>query len=65
MPDAQLQCRLPITEAFAPEYLEYYHLLPLELNAEGLRVAVAGEPNQEALEDLRAFRYYPRLDETL
>jgi general secretion pathway protein E len=51
--DAQLVCRLPITESFSPEYLEYYRLLPLDLTDQGLRVAVAGEPHAEALEDLR------------
>jgi len=53
MPDAQLQCRLPIAESFAAEYLEYYRLLPLELTEHGLRVAIAGEPQEEALDDLR------------
>jgi type II secretory ATPase GspE/PulE/Tfp pilus assembly ATPase PilB-like protein len=52
--DAQLICRLPITESFSPEYLEYYRLLPLDLTDQGLRVAVAGEPHEEALEDLRS-----------
>jgi general secretion pathway protein E len=59
VPDAQLLCRLPIVEAFTPEYLEYYRLLPLELTDHGLRVAVAGEPNGEALDDLRAFYSAP------
>jgi general secretion pathway protein E len=53
MPDAQLQCRLPIAESFAAEYLEYYRLLPLEVTEQGLRVAIAGEPQEEALDDLR------------
>ena len=53
MSDTQLVCRLPITESFSPEYLEYYRLLPLDLTDQGLRVAVAGEPHEEALEDLR------------
>ncbi|MGH7525119.1 MAG: GspE/PulE family protein [Gemmatimonadales bacterium] len=44
--------RLPIAETFAAEYLEYYHILPLELTGECVRVAVAGEPNTEALDDL-------------
>jgi type II secretory ATPase GspE/PulE/Tfp pilus assembly ATPase PilB-like protein len=51
--DARLECRLPISDEFAPEYLEYYRFLPLELTDDGLRVAVAGEPNGEALDDLR------------
>jgi general secretion pathway protein E len=54
MPDAQLQCRLPIAESFAAEYLEYYRLLPLEVTEHGLRVAIVGEPQEEALDDLRA-----------
>jgi general secretion pathway protein E len=45
--------KLPVTEAFAAEYLEYYRMLPLETSGERLRVAVAGEPDAEALEDLR------------
>lgn len=53
MSESQLVCRLPITESFSPEYLEYYRLLPLDLTEQSLRVAVAGEPHDEALEDLR------------
>jgi general secretion pathway protein E len=49
----RLECRLPIPDEFAPEYLEYYRFLPLELTPSGLRVAVAGEPHAEALDDLR------------
>jgi general secretion pathway protein E len=45
--------KLPVAESFAAEYLEYYRMLPLELTADSLRVAVAGEPNSEALDDLR------------
>ncbi|MFL5493505.1 MAG: GspE/PulE family protein [Gemmatimonadales bacterium] len=55
MPDPVLLCRLPIADAFAPEYLEYYGFLPLELSERGLLVAVTGEPHTEALDDLRAF----------
>jgi general secretion pathway protein E len=53
MADPDLHSRLPITEAFEAEYLEYYRMLPLELAGDRLRVAVAGEPNAEAMEDLR------------
>jgi general secretion pathway protein E len=45
-------CRLPVSESFTAEYCEYYRLLPLELTPDRLRVAVSGEPNLEALEDL-------------
>jgi type II secretory ATPase GspE/PulE/Tfp pilus assembly ATPase PilB-like protein len=51
--ESQLVCRLPITESFSPEYLAYYRLLPHDLTEQSLRVAVAGEPHDEALEDLR------------
>src|SRR3954466_12859253 len=53
MPDPALQSKLPVTDAFAAEYLTYYRMLPLELTADHLRVAVAGAPHHEALEDLR------------
>src|SRR4051812_31955742 len=53
MPDPALQSKLPVTDAFAAEYLTYYRMLPLELTADHLRVAVAGAPHDEALEDLR------------
>src|SRR4051794_8285484 len=53
MPDPVLQTKLPVTDAFAAEYLTYYRMLPLELTADNLRVAVAGVPHEEALEDLR------------
>ena len=52
MSNAALISKLPIADAFAAEYLEYYRMLPLELTPNCLRVAVAGEPNLEALEDL-------------
>jgi general secretion pathway protein E len=51
--DAVPVSRLPIVESFAAEYLEYYRMLPLEVAADRLRVAVSGEPNTEALDDLR------------
>ena len=53
MYDPALQPKLPVTEAFAAEYLAYYRILPLELTADHLRVAVAGDPQDEALDDLR------------
>jgi len=54
MPDAQLQTKLPVADSFAAEYLEYYRILPLEVAGDRVRVAVAGEPNREALDDLQA-----------
>lgn len=53
MSETRLECRLPISDSFAAEYLEYYCFLPLELTDRRLRVAVAGEPNAEALDDLQ------------
>jgi general secretion pathway protein E len=44
---------LAVTTDFRREYLEFYRILPLELGPERLRVAVAGQPNAEALDDLR------------
>jgi general secretion pathway protein E len=52
MQPASLETKLPITESFAAEYLSYYRILPLELTAGTLRVAVSGDPNPEAMEDL-------------
>lgn len=43
---------LPLTEAFAPEYLEYYGVFPVSVADGRLRVAVAGEPCPEVLRDL-------------
>lgn len=48
-----LKPQLPITESFRAEYLDYYRMLPLEIAGERLRVAVSGESNPDALEDLR------------
>ncbi len=48
-----LASKLPITESFAPEYLEYYRMLPLEVTGDVLRVAVSGEPDPDAFADLR------------
>ena len=52
MPESPLETRLPITDSFAAEYLEYYRFLPLEVTADHVRVAVAGEPHPEAMQDL-------------
>src|SRR5882672_253732 len=52
MPDLGLTPKLPVTEAFKEEYLQFYRLLPLEIEGEQLRVACSGDPNQEALDDL-------------
>jgi general secretion pathway protein E len=43
---------LPITDWFRPEYLEYYGVLPIEVCDGALRVAAAGKPVREVLEDL-------------
>src|SRR5690606_11994771 len=51
-PDS-LTCLLPVTECFRQEYLTYYRMLPLALGDGRLRVAVAGVPNADAIEDLR------------
>ena len=48
-----LKSQLPVTEAFRPEYLGYYRMLPLEIAGDHLRVAVAGVPNADAIADLR------------
>ena len=47
-----LQPKLPIVETFEAEYLEQWGILPLEVQGGRLRVAVAGEPAVEVLEDL-------------
>ena len=44
--------KLPVAESFEAEYLEYNHILPLEVADDHLRVAVTGEPAPEVLEDL-------------
>jgi len=44
--------KLPVAEAFEAEYLEYNGILPLEVAGEHLRVAAAGAPALEVLEDL-------------
>jgi general secretion pathway protein E len=47
-----LQPSLPVTDSFRPEYLEYYGILPLDVADGKVRVAVAGSPPPEVLEDL-------------
>ena len=49
---ASLIPKLPVAEAFEAQYLEYHQILPLEVTADRLRVAVAGEPTPEVLDDL-------------
>jgi general secretion pathway protein E len=53
MATTSLRPQLPIPATFRSEYLEYYRMLPLEIVGDHLRVAVAGETNADALEDLR------------
>ncbi len=52
MSDERLDTRLPITESFQCEYLEYWRMLPMEIVDGQLIVAVAGEPGVEAMADL-------------
>ncbi len=47
-----LQSLLPVAESFAQEYLSHYRLLPLEVVGDHVRVAVTGDANPDALEDL-------------
>jgi len=49
-----LQTRLPLPESFEAEYLEYNGILPLEISGDRLKVAVAGEPASEVLDDLES-----------
>jgi general secretion pathway protein E len=46
--------QLPITEAFAEEYLVYHGILPLEVRDGRLHVAVSGATDPEVLLDLEA-----------
>ncbi|MEP6472852.1 MAG: GspE/PulE family protein, partial [Gemmatimonadota bacterium] len=52
MDGPDLHPKLPITEVFREEYLQFYRFLPLEIIDSHLRVACSGAPNAEALEDL-------------
>src|SRR5207244_8572016 len=49
---APLVSKLPLHESFEAPYLEYWGILPLEVGADRLRVAVFGEPGRDVLEDL-------------
>ena len=49
---APLVSKLPLPESFEAAYLEYWGILPLEVEQERVRVATAGEPASEVLEDL-------------
>jgi type II secretory ATPase GspE/PulE/Tfp pilus assembly ATPase PilB-like protein len=44
--------KLPVAEGFEAQYLEFNGVLPLEIVDSRLRVAVAGEPAVEVLDDL-------------
>jgi type II secretory ATPase GspE/PulE/Tfp pilus assembly ATPase PilB-like protein len=52
MSGAPLSTKLPLVETFEAGYLEYNGILPLEIAGERLRVAVAGDPAVEVLDDL-------------
>jgi len=44
--------KLPLSESFEAQYLEYNGILPLEIAEDQLKVAVSGEPAAEVLDDL-------------
>lgn len=50
---ASLISKLPLTESFEAEYLEYNGILPLEVAEDRLKVAVSGDPAVEVLDDLQ------------
>jgi general secretion pathway protein E len=52
MSGASLCTKLPVVDTFEAGYLEYNGILPLEIAGERLRVAVAGDPAVEVLDDL-------------
>lgn len=52
MAPTPLISKLPLADAFQPGYLEANGILPLEITADRLRVAVVGEPAPEVLDDL-------------
>jgi len=52
MVPAALVSTLPLAESFEPAYLEYWGILPLELEGDRLRVAAAAEPAREVVDDL-------------
>ncbi len=51
-PGEPLVSKLPLTDSFDAGYLEFNGILPLEIADERLKVAVAGEPPVEVLDDL-------------
>lgn len=53
MSSVTLRSSLPLSESFRPEYLTYYRVLPLEIAADRLRVAIADTPDPDVLDDLR------------
>ncbi len=61
MVEPPLKSTLPLVESFRPEYLTFYRLLPLGFDGPRLRVAVYGEPCDDALVDLRD-SYHAELD---
>jgi hypothetical protein len=48
----QFVSKLPVAGAFDAEYLEYNKILPLEIGAERLRDAAAGDPAPDVVQDL-------------
>jgi type II secretion system protein E len=46
--------KLPLAESFELAYLEYYGILPLDVEQDRVRVAVTGDPAREVIEDLEA-----------
>src|SRR5207245_6346941 len=44
--------KLPLADSFEPSYLEYYGILPLEIDRDRIRVAADRQPAAEVLEDL-------------
>src|SRR6266480_3121193 len=44
--------KLPLAESFEPAYLEYYGILPLDIEGDRLRVATDRQPAVEVLDDL-------------
>jgi type II secretory ATPase GspE/PulE/Tfp pilus assembly ATPase PilB-like protein len=50
--ETALVSKLPLPEAFQAGYLEFNGILPLEVSGDHLRVAVAGDPAIEVLDDL-------------
>ena len=52
MTDSPIASTLRVAETFSADYLEYYRMLPLSLAGDHLQVAVAGQPNADAIADL-------------